>query len=464
MTSSGSDVDGVRNGRPTLFKTRNALLLGFGGLVTLLLLSGLDAVQVISQLRTSSAEVRRQYVLRSKQLEEIRSALYLSGTYVRDYLLEPDASVANHHRSSLNGIHEKISSELHAYGQLLRREQQGPFNILQTELDAYWKSLDPVLSWDARKRRESGYAFLRDEVFPRRTNMLGIANRIATANEADLAAGEQRVNEMFAHLRTRLLGVLAVTVLLGLIQAAVTTRLILRLERQTGKHLQDVSQARAELRDLSAKLVDAQEQERKSISRELHDAIGQPLSAVLLELRNLGAILPVNSDSIREHVEGIRRQIEGTVGMLRHMALLLRPSMLDDLGLIPALEWQARDVSRRTGMLINIAADEVPETLTDEQRTCIFRIVQEALNNITKHAEAKVVRIAVRAGPTDIDLSIQDDGKGFVVDMHKGLGLVGIQERVTNLGGTFRIESDPGRGTLLAVTVPINVAPAVEVI
>jgi signal transduction histidine kinase len=441
-----------------VFTTRTALLLGFGGLVLLLVISGADAVHVLAEMRSSNEEIRHEFLRRDKRLEQIRSALYLSGTYVRDYLLEPDPAIAERHRSSLNDTRRQIAVELHNYGGLLRPEQRGPFDVLQRELESYWASIEPVLTWSAAERREKGYAFIRDQVLPRRMTMLGIADRIAAVNEQDLSAGEQRVAEMFARFRNRLLGMLAITVTLGILQAWATIRLILRLQAQTAAHLEEVSRARAELRELSARLVQAQEQERKSISRELHDAVGQSLSAVLLELRNLGAMLPPDSKSLTEHVDSVRRLVEGSVGMVRNMALLLRPSMLDDLGLLPALEWQAREVSRRTGVLVNIAADELPENLSEDQKTCIYRVVQEALNNVSKHAGAETVRITASVSSDEILLSVQDDGRGFDTAKQRGLGLLGIQERVTNLGGTVHVESEPGRGTLLAVSLPVGQA------
>jgi signal transduction histidine kinase len=434
--------------------TRTTLLLGFGGLLLLLVVSGLDSVQVLTQMRTSNEEIRGEFLVRTKRLEQIRSAVYLSGTYVRDYLLEPNATVAEHHRDSLNAIRAQIDSELKSYETLLRAEQRGPFQVLQSELQAYWRSLDPVLNWDAAERRRNGYAFLRDEVFPRRMSMLSIADRVGNVNEEELAAGERRINALFRRFRNRLLLVLGVTIALGLLQATATIRTILKLEAQTREHLQQVTQARAELRELSARLVEAQEMERKAISRELHDAIGQSLSAVLLELRNMSAALPPQPESLTENVETVRKLVESLVGMVRNMALLLRPSMLDDLGLMPALEWQAREVSRRTGMVIDTAADELPENLSDDQKTCIFRVVQEALNNISKHAGALTVRVILRVNRDAILLSVQDDGKGFEPRKQRGLGLIGIQERVTNLGGTVQVESQPGRGTLLMVQLP----------
>ncbi len=434
--------------------TRTTLLLGFGGLILLLLASGLDAVQVLTQMRTRNEAVRREFLVRTKRLEQIRSAVYLSGTYVRDYLLEPDAAAAEHHRTSLNAIRAQIQAELQSYETLLRPEQRGPFQILQSELQAYWRSLDPVLGWDAAERRRLGYAFLRDDVFPRRMSMLSIADRVGNVNEEELEAGERRIRDMFVRFRNRLLLVLGVTIALGLLQATATIRVILKLERQTSEHLEQVTAARAELRELSAKLVQAQEMERKAISRELHDAVGQSLSAVLLELRNLSATLPPEPKSLTGNVETVRTLVESSVGMVRNMALLLRPSMLDDLGLMPALEWHARDVSRRTGLLIHTAADDLPESLSDDQRTCIYRVVQEALHNVAKHADAQTVRITIRVGSGSILLSVQDDGKGFESWKHKGLGLVGIQERVSNLGGSVQVDSQPGHGTLLRVKLP----------
>ena len=140
--------------------------------------------------------------------------------------------------------------------------------------------------------------------------------------------------------------------------------------------------------------------------------------------------------------------------VVRNITLLLRPSMLDDLGLVPALQWQAREVSKRTGMQVNVAVEGVSDELPEQYKTSVYRVVQEALNNCARHAQAKAVRITVRQRNDRLMLSIQDDGRGFRPDVERGLGLLGMQERVTHLGGTFDIESEPGRGTLLAITFP----------
>jgi signal transduction histidine kinase len=136
------------------------------------------------------------------------------------------------------------------------------------------------------------------------------------------------------------------------------------------------------------------------------------------------------------------------------MALLLRPSMLDDLGLVPALKWQAREISKRTSMDVSVAAD-LPDDLPDDFKTCIYRVVQEALHNSASHARAKTVRIRVQQEPNRLILSIQDDGQGFDSQQVRGLGLLGIQERVAQLGGKCTVHSAPGTGTVLTVELPM---------
>ena len=137
------------------------------------------------------------------------------------------------------------------------------------------------------------------------------------------------------------------------------------------------------------------------------------------------------------------------------MALLLRPSMLDDFGLVPALEWQAREVSRNAGIQVNVAAGGVSDSLPEEHKTCIYRVVQEALHNCVQHASARIVKVTVRQEADRILLEIQDDGKGFNAREERGMGLLGMQERVSYLGGSFLVESEPGRGAVVSIALPV---------
>jgi signal transduction histidine kinase len=431
------------------------LLAGFGGVLVLMLFAGLDSARVIGRIHTREQEIRREYQNRNRVLNQIRSDLYLSGTYVRDYLLDPEAAGAEAHRTGLEATRECMESALASYGQILTTSEQQPFRGLRRELDGYWRVLDPVFRWTTEQRRERGYLFLRDEVFPRRMAMLDVASQIAGINENLLTAGEESVEELFSGFRRRLLFTILITMGLGLLLAAFSVRQILNLEEQAAVRYQEIAEARRELKNLSASLVAAQENERRSISRELHDEIGQSLSAVLVELSNLSAAVPGESvPGVRRHADTIRSLVEGSVAEVRNLSLLLRPSMLDDLGLVPALEWQARETSRRTGMRVSVAAENVPDDLPETHKTCVYRVVQEALHNCARHAQAHKVRITVRQDEKQLFLSVHDDGKGFDAKREKGLGLLGMEERVGNLSGSFRIDSEPGNGSTIAVALP----------
>jgi signal transduction histidine kinase len=287
--------------------------------------------------------------------------------------------------------------------------------------------------------------------------MLDIANTIAGINEQQMAAGTERDAALLSSFQNRLTLTLLLTVLLGIGMAAFSTWKILTLEARAHGQYKQVVEARGQLESLSARLVQAQESERRSLARELHDEVGQALSAVLIELRNLSTGLPMQSEQqLSKHVETIKDLVENTVRTVRNMSLLLRPSMLDDLGLIPALQWQAREVSRQTCMDVTVWTDLPSDDLPDEYKTCIYRVVQEALHNCSVHSNATAVRIKVQREPKRLLLSVRDNGQGFDVRHSKGLGLLGIEERVAHLGGKCEIHSEPGSGTALAIELPFT--------
>jgi signal transduction histidine kinase len=438
------------------FGSRLALLIGFGGLLLIMALAGIDALLVLRQFRGSEEQIRSRYLSQNHVLNDIRSDVYLSGTYVRDYLLEPDHARAEAYRTSLEEVRKHMESALESYGRQTTAAEVQHYSALRTELTNYWGILAPIFQWGPAERRRSGYTFLRDEVFPRRQNMLTIADRIAAINEQQLTLGNHQVVSLLLRFQTRVVATLVAALLLGLGMAAFSTRRILKLENQARLRYEEAADARSQLKDLSARLVQAQETERRALSRELHDEVGQSLSAVLVELRNLSAGLGVRSaEQSRGHVETVKSLVEGAVRVIRNMALLLRPSMLDDLGLIPALKWQARECAKRTSMNVSVAADLDSDDLPDEYKTCVYRVVQEALHNCERHSQATTIRIRVEQKPGRLTLVIKDDGQGFDVGHMKGAGLLGIQERVARLGGVSSVHSQPGGGTTLSLELPI---------
>jgi signal transduction histidine kinase len=434
---------------------RGGLVLGFGVLLILLILSGLSALHALSELQNANETTLHQFLAKNQQLDEIQAAVYLSGTYLRDYLLEPDRAKAEQSRRELIDAHSRIQSLLADNGPLSGAADHQMFDNLKREMQDYWQTLDPVLSWSLDERRREGYRFLHDEVFPRRSNTLAITDTIRSVNQQQLMQRDQQLLAKFSGVRGQLLLALVVMLLVGMGQAFFSTMHLLRVEDQTLKHLEEMTEARQELKDLSAKLVATQETERKSISRDLHDAVGQSMSAVQFELHELARALRPYDAQLRERVDRGRERVEKSLAVIRNMALLLRPAMLDDLGLAAALGWLGREISRPTGLHIEVQADDLPPDLPDEHKTCVFRIAQEALHNIAKHANANAVEITVRASDAWLVITVQDDGRGFQPGRGHGLGLTGMHERAESLGGSVKITSGPGKGTLVEVALPL---------
>jgi signal transduction histidine kinase len=421
--------------------------LGFAGV------SGLSAVREI-QIRNQ--RIRTDYVERSHVLEQLRSDIYLSGTYVRDFLLEPDIVRAESYRTEFERTSERIKKGVAQYQAMPHPLEPAVFPYLKRALNDYFNALQPALQWNAEQRRRVGPSFIREQVLTRRMTMIDLANEVSQVNQRQLESGNRLVEQLFWSFRRRLVLVLILTVSVGILLAAFSTYRILHLEREAAQRLKDVAQARREAQDLSGKLVDAQEEERRNIARELHDEVGQSLSALLLGIGNVSKTGAVAGDTaLQAQVQALRTLAERTVSVVRNISLLLRPSMLDDLGLIPALQWQAREFSRTTDMRVSVASDDIRDPLPEEYKTCIYRIVQEALHNCQRHAQAKNVRIQVERTPDALMLAIQDDGRGFNPERDRGLGLLGIGERVNRLHGSVLIDSEEGRGTLISITLPI---------
>jgi two-component system sensor histidine kinase UhpB len=217
------------------------------------------------------------------------------------------------------------------------------------------------------------------------------------------------------------------------------------------------------LQGMSKGVIRMQEAERSKISRELHDGIGQSLTALKMNLDFVFADLRKNTSAESKHqLEDARKLAEQSLAEVRELSRLLRPRMLDDLGLVPTLQWLARTFTKRTGIKVILQTNGSQPEVDSEIETMLFRITQEALNNVAKHSGSKVARVKLDCLRSSIRLSVEDKGKGFntadtakVKDQEFGSGLSGIRDRVTLWTGKFTVESVAGRGTSLHVEIPI---------
>lgn len=220
---------------------------------------------------------------------------------------------------------------------------------------------------------------------------------------------------------------------------------------------EELTRARDELRQMSIASQAAREEEKSRISRELHDELGQSLTALKIDLGWMEARLPAEDRKLLEHVKAMQAMVDSTVAATRRIAADLRPLMLDDLGLTAALEWLARDFEKRNGITVKLDCRIGENDVDPRVATALYRTAQEALTNVARHAAATEVDVTLGVEGTTAHLTVHDNGRGFTDEerkKRKSFGLLGIRERVYILGGSVSISSQPGSGTTIQVYVP----------
>jgi signal transduction histidine kinase len=434
------------------------LQLGFGGLLLLFLFSGASQLAVIRSARDEDSQARTGNFQRARVLDQLRDSVFLSGTFARDYLLTSDPKAAAPLRIEVDRNRQRAEAALSAYPASPDARVQRLLADLRGELNVYFKVLDLMLEVATRERGPGTDRYFSQSLANRRETMTGIISRIREVSEGENRRREEEIKASDRIFFLTVAAIAALTVILGLCLAVFASRHVVRLEREASDRLAENAKAKEALAELSAKVVRAQEDERRAISRELHDEVGQSLSALIVEAGNSAATLPAEAAEARTRLDSMRAIAQRCLDAVRNMSLLLRPSMLDDFGLVPALEWQAREVQKRSGLRITVEADDEAGEVPDEHRTCIFRLAQETLHNITKHAQAKSARLTLVRDANSVRLVVQDDGRGFDAGRTRGLGLLGMRERVARLRGSFDIDSSPGKGTRVTVTLPLVAA------
>lgn len=444
----------------TYMKSRSSFVLavGFGILITLIAVLGLGAIRRAHAIYSEMESTQQTYLEAESFRRDIAADMYLADILVRDYLLDPSPQSAPMHRQQLLEIRNSLQDRMDLLAQRMGESDTHGLARLQTEVQAYWDSLDPIFEWTPQQKAANSWSFLRHKVLPRRQAVMDLAREVAKLNKENLDRERQRIHQSQDILHSFLLKMMWFALGLGTVVALVTTYRVATLERKHDEQRHRIEEAENNLRRLSRRLVQAQEVERKSLSRELHDEVGQMLTALGIELANLqSTIRNSGQGTLCSRVDDAKRLNTDAMRVIRDLAMGLRPSMLDDLGLAPALEWQGREFSRHTGVPAVVTVTGVLDGLPDAHRTCIYRVVQEALTNCAKHAKATNVSVSVDGQCDGIEAVIQDDGSGFHADYRPGgLGLLGIEERVQELEGTLQITSQPGSGTTLRVRIPVK--------
>lgn len=431
-------------------RIRQLLLFGFGAHLFLIGFAGFSALRRATESYSGTTALYTREVQTERLLGDLRSDILLSAIEARDILLIPSQG-SDDRRNRIAGLKRSSQSTLDGLVSVIPSEYSGRLQTLTHQVNAYWHVLlsIPVLPTDGK--------FLIDEVLPKRQVVLSLAAEIEKLTRDSLRQHRNEIDARQAGLPAYVAEAIGGTLLIGIFVAAASLLGIARSERTAEDRNRVLVAQEEELRLLSQKLVKAQEEERRSLSRDLHDQIGQVLTAVRISVGNVEEALhnPDGSDKATVQLEQAKRLSEQAVRSVREIAMGLRPAMLDDLGLGAALEWQARQFSRLCDVPVTAQLEGDLESLSEAHRVCVYRVVQEALNNAAKHSKASEISIAVNGSRTGVRIEVRDNGTGFATPKRgPGLGLVGIKERVRQLGGDANIDSRPGFGTTLLAHIP----------
>ncbi len=272
---------------------------------------------------------------------------------------------------------------------------------------------------------------------------LGRLNLGLSRRTTDLAAANRKLKKEIARRR-------------------IVERTLRNSAQHTGRLLEQARRLQEQLRFLSRRVLSAQEEERKRISRELHDVIAQVLTSINVRLAVLKTDAGVNTRDLAKTIARTQRLVEKSVDIMHRFAYNLRPAVLDYLGLIPALHSFMKNFSKATGIRVSLTAFAGAEKLDDASRTALYRVAQEALTNVARHAQASLVEASIQRLSNSVRMQIKDNGKSFDVErtLHtvksRRMGLLGMRERVEMVGGKFTVESAPGHGTTIQAQIPFH--------
>jgi signal transduction histidine kinase len=437
-------------------KVRRLLLIAFGWLLILLIGAGTDALFAVRRLDRASQEVSQRFTAHNRALGTIVVSVRVYDDQLERFLLQDQLQESAPAPADITTEIAAVRTALVNFPPDRDPEEQLVLAAMLQQLQEQETSCAVVLTWRSDLRQQRAYQFIGQQLIPWRTRIFELTAQISSVDEHKLALENLVVAQRFQALESRLVWLVSLALIAGVLMSLVCGWYILRLERQARQRYEALARSRLDLESLSARLVEAQEEERRSISRELHDEVGQSLGALLVEIGHLGKLISPDDRVTQAQIAQIKSVAETAVKSIRDIALLLRPPMLDDLGLVPALEWQAREISRRSDMEAEVQSQNVSENLGDETKVTVYRLVQEALNNAATHAAAKNAKVTIAQNSDQITVEITDDGHGFDPERQRGMGILGMEERVRRLGGTLAIDSAPGKGAKVKAELPLH--------
>jgi len=451
-TSTDAPDAGPRFGVATL------LAAGFAAVFALWIVWSYQVITGLDRLAADVTDIRRSYDRGEDALVKIRTSVLLSSIYLRDAIIDDAPGRRTAYRSDLTRLRDEAMAQLADYEKVATPEDQPRLRELGDVLMRYWADRDAAFPTETQSADEASRV-LRIKMAPSRQDVLDIIDQLSAQQTATYGHEQDQVDTLERQATLRLVLAGCVPLLLAFVAALTSGRRINRLQREVEAQRMREEATRQDLERLSARLVDVQEQERRTIARELHDTVGQALTAVKLDI---GVALrgPLD-DRARGVLEEARDVAEQTLQGVRNLSQLLHPSVLDDFGLEATLRAYLMRFSERTSITAQLRC-ELPARLPTPVEAGLYRIAQEALNNVARHSHASACTVTLTTAGGHVSMEVEDNGHGRwpAPDGRRanGIGLIAMRERAQSLGGSVTVGAGTTGGTRLSAVVPIAVA------
>lgn len=436
------------------------MFLGFGLIGGIWLFAGFYFTGRMAELERHSTEINLRYTKAQDLLTIVRGQVLMGSVYVRDALLDPNPAAAGDYRRQLEESYRAADGALQGYVPVIDVPgEHERIARLRRDLDDFRLTVLDVLATDSRRWPFEARDLLRRRIMPKREGVIHVSEEVQSLNRAAFVQQQLDIASLYRSTQRRVWETVGLALAASVAIALAATVYAGRLERRVQQQRWRDAESARDLQRLSSQLLTAQEEERRSIARELHDEVGQVLTAIKVELALAQrAVEAAGGNGATLH--DARTITDGALHTVRDLSRLLHPAMLDDLGLPATIDWYLKGFARRHGVRIELLQDRMDDRLTSEIEASVYRIVQEALTNVARHAQASTCRVFLQRLRHTLLVTVEDDGVGFrpgdvcTPGASRGIGLVGIRERVTHLRGELRLESAPGKGTRLTVELP----------
>jgi signal transduction histidine kinase len=437
-------------------KARRVVLAGLGALLALLLGFGLYAARSLDKLSASEIADVREYLSRVEYLGDVERHFTSASNSVRDYFLDPHESALPGYREQARRSLSQAMAAAREYREIAT-DRREPTDAIETQLSRYRAAADAAFQLDGSRRLAGATSVFYYKLLPMRDEFLATIKNLDSRDQTRILSAAGNTKKVVRSEKDWLLIAIGTAAVLALLITLMTFKHLAKLAEVAADYYLHAAEVATELRQLSERLLNSQEEERRRIARELHDDYGQRMASLIFELSSTAERSDV-SPELRLAMQAMGERLGNLAKDLQQVSHGLHSAVLEKIGLEAAVRSDCDTLSKRSVLSVNFRATGVPRRLPDSIALAMYRVSQEAVQNALKHSRTGRLDVSIAVTEGELVLRVQDFGRGFETksyDWGGSLGLLSMRERLRIVGGSFAIHSEIGSGTEVEARVPL---------